>query len=69
MKVDIQIPEKIGLQLQREWRDVPRRMSDDDQFRSPDSLRMQQPSWSTEGLRCRPWQTVDRRKVDQALRL
>ena len=26
MKVDIQIPEKIGLQLQREWRDVPRRV-------------------------------------------
>ena len=25
MKVDIQIPEKIGQQLQREWPDVPRR--------------------------------------------
>ena len=25
MKVDIQIPENIGQQLQREWRDVPRR--------------------------------------------
>ena len=25
MKVDIQIPEKIGQQLQREWHDVPRR--------------------------------------------
>ena len=25
MKVDIQIPEEIGRQLQREWRDVPRR--------------------------------------------
>lgn len=26
MKVNIQFPEKIGLQLQREWRDVPCRV-------------------------------------------